>query len=82
MSLWKVTVAEIEEFKKMYNCEVFYTNCINGDNVQKLFNRMAELVADIKIETYHNTIIETQKVSPYGNKINNDGLFSSIVKYC
>lgn len=86
LSLWKVTLAEIEEFRKIYDCEVFYTNCINGENINKLFGRLAELVYDIKVCKTYDQIIE-KPINIYdqidkGQNINSTGFLSSIIKYC
>lgn len=45
---WKVTKQEIENFILEYQHELIYTNCISGENVIKTFQRLSELVLDVR----------------------------------
>lgn len=53
ISKWAVTKQEIEKLIITYQHELIYTNCVSGENVVKTFQRLSELILEVKKEMIH-----------------------------
>lgn len=45
-SLWTVSEKDIADLSKEYNCEYIYTNCIDGQNINLLFQKLTFMIVN------------------------------------
>ncbi|AGF85510.1 GTPase family protein [Moumouvirus goulette] len=67
--LWKINEDKIKNYCDSIKCECIYTNCINGDNTDLLFQNLAEKILKLDIVINHLLNLNTIKIdSNYYNK--------------
>ncbi|AGC01784.1 Rab family GTPase [Acanthamoeba polyphaga moumouvirus] len=62
--LWKVNEDQIKNYCDSINCEYLYTNCIDGSNIDLLFENLAERMSKLDIVINHLSNLNTFKIEP------------------
>lgn len=73
---WAISREEIRKFGEQEKCDVFYTDAINGKNVDEVFIKLAEHI--LKINNNRDTIIDMPIYTIYTPKT---GIITNLTSY-